>query len=211
MRRALAALITAAIGAAMLWTGLRRENGPAPESPIATHRDSQTASTGRTDAGSHPGRLAGAAERIEGLLEYARRGDVPGYLNSFAGRMHARLQQQVGERGLQAFAAELRHSGQRQTNHAVFAAEAAGEAPVSARVTVETTFADRIERQTYYLELGDAGWLVADVERAREHVPRNRLGSWATYQEPEGVPVTSASRTDVDNQENPYRGKAISK
>ncbi len=115
------------------------------------------------------------------------------------------------ERGLEAFAAELRRFGQRRASYAVFAAEPAGKAPETARVTVETTFTDRIERQTYRLELRDAGWLVTDVERARDQVPRNPLGSWATYQEPEGAPVTTASRTDVDNQEHPYRGKAISK
>jgi len=203
MRRALAALITVAIGAGMLWTGLRRGDRSAQVSSETALRGSQGARSQRSDAGSPAGGLAGAAERIEGLLDCARRGDVQGYLNSFGGPVRARLEQQVEERGLEAFAAELRRSGQLRKSHAVFAAEPAGEALESARVTVETTFTDRIERQTYHLDWRDAGWLVTDVERARDQLPKNPLGSWATYQEPEGVPVPTASMADVDNQENP--------
>jgi len=189
MRRALAALITVAIGAGMLWTGLRRDDRSAQVSSETALRGSLGAQSQRSDAGSRSGGLAGAAERIEGLLDRARRGDVQGYLNSFGGPVRARLEQQVEERGLGAFAGELRRAGQLCKSHAVFAAQPAGEALESARVTVETILPDRIERQTYRLELRDAGWLVTEVERARDHVPKNPLGSWATYQEPEGVPV----------------------
>jgi len=189
MKHALAALITFAIGAAMLWTGLRRDDRLARVSRATALHDSQRALSQRSDPGSRPGRLAGAAERIEGLLACARRGDVQGYLNAFAGPVRARLEQQVAERGLEAFAGGLRRSGERRRSHAVFAAESADEAVESVRVTVEATFPDRIERQTYHLEWRDAGWLVTEVDTARDRVPKNPLGSWATYQEPEGVPV----------------------
>jgi len=190
MRRALAALITVAIGAGVLWTGSRRDDRPDLVSRETAVRGSQEAPSPPSDDGSRPGGLAGAAERIEGLLDCARRGDVQGYLNSFGGPVRVRLEQQVAERGMEAFALELRRSGELRRSHAVFAAEPAGEGPESARVTVETTLTDRIERQTYHLELRDAGWLVTEVERARDFVPKNPLGSWATYQEPEGVPVS---------------------
>jgi len=189
MRRALAALITVAIGAGVLWSGLRRDDRSAREPGESALPGSPGTRSQQSGAGAPAGGLAGAAERIEALLDCARRGDVRGYLNSFRGAVQARLEQQVEDRGLEAFAAELRRSGQLRRSHAVFAAEPAGEAPESARVTVETTFTDRIERQTYHLEMRDAGWLVTEVERARDQVPKNPLGSWATFQEPEGVPV----------------------
>ncbi len=201
MRRPLAALITVAIAALMLWMGLRRENQSVQVSSEAANPDEQSAPSARSDSGSHAGQLAGAAERIEELLECARRGDVQGYLNSFGGPVRARLEQQVRERSWEAFAAELRRAGQLRKGHAVFAAEPARVAPESARVTVEATFADRIERQIYHLESRGAGWLVTGVESVRNQVPMNPVGSWATYQEPEGVPVPTASMAEVDNQE----------
>ncbi len=71
----------------------------------------------------------------------------------------------------------------------MFAAEPAGEASESVRVVVEMTFSDRNERQSYSLKQGDGTWQVTDVERARDQVPKNAVGSWATFREPEGVPV----------------------
>ncbi len=199
MKRALAAFMTVAIGAGVLWTGWRRNDQAAQKAPETALAGSQGGPFPRSNASE---RLAGAAERIEGLVDCARRGDVQGYLNSFSGPVRARLDQQVAERGWEAFAAELRRSGQVRKSYAVFAAEPAGAAPESARVTVETTFTDRIERQTYYLEVCGAGWLVTEIERVRDRVPKNPLGSWATYQEPEGQPVPTASTAEDENPEN---------
>jgi hypothetical protein len=123
------------------------------------------------------------------LLECAGRGDIPGYLSSFRGALRERLKHRVEELGSEAFAAELRRFGELKRSHAVFAPEPDGTDSETVRVDVETTFADRIERQTYHLKPFDAGWLVTEVERARDEIPKNAVGSWARYGEPEGVPV----------------------
>jgi hypothetical protein len=189
MRRALAGLITVVIGAATLWAGLRRDNRSGRVTGELEHPPSPHAGVARSEAAVRPPGIAGATERIEALLECARRGDVAGYLNSFGGTVRARLEQQVAERGLEVFAAELRRFGELKKSHAVFAPEPDGADSETVRVGVETTFADRIERQTYCLKLCDAGWFVTEVERARDQVPENPVGSPATFHEPEGVPV----------------------
>ena len=75
MRRVLAAVITVAISVAVLWTGLRRSPSASvsgtralPESPVAQLQ--------RTEREAPWVELAGATDHIEGLLQYARRGDV---------------------------------------------------------------------------------------------------------------------------------------
>ena len=75
----------------------------------------------------------------------------------------------------------------------IFAPEPDGDRLDAARITVESTFADRIERQTFRLEQAASGWLVTEIETAREHVPKTPLGSLATYEEPEGPPVAAGS------------------
>jgi hypothetical protein len=195
MRRALAAVITIVIAAGILWTGLLRDgrSGSGRVESDLSRGDASDVRSERSNAnaGIDAGSLSAAADRIEVLLECAQRGDVEGYLKSFCGAVRARLDRQVEERGRDAFAADLRRFGRLKKSHAVFAAEPvpAGAAIATARVTVETTFADRIERQTYRLMQCDAGWLVSEVERARDQVPKNAVGSWATFREPEGVPV----------------------
>ena len=61
-------------------------------------------------------------------------------------------------------------------SHAIFAPEPDGDRPRRCRITVESTFADRIERQTFRLEHAASGWLVTEIETAREHVPKTRFG-----------------------------------
>jgi hypothetical protein len=67
--------------------------------------------------------------------------------------------------------------------------------PATAWITVESIFADRIERQTYQLARREGAWLVTDVETARDRMPKNPLGSLATFREPEGIPVSSDETT----------------
>jgi len=239
MRRALAALITLAVGGVVLWSGWRRPDRSAAVSSENVPPGMQAGPAQRLDVGKSFAELAGAAERIEDLLDCARRGNVKGYLSAFRGPIRSRLEQQVEEKGLEAFAGELRRAGRLRKSYAVYAAEPTapydtvqrddssvrenltpvaaqlgdrehraerdldavrtsrdagatnpiGKAVKFARVTVEAAFADRIERQAYILELGDAGWLVTEVESPRDQVPKNPLGSLATFHEPEGVPV----------------------
>ena len=191
MRRQLAALSTVIIMGGMLWTGLRHRDPPAAGTPASPPTwggaDRQTLS-----------HLSGAPQRIEALLDAAARGDVAAYLASFDDPLRVLLEHQADEPGRAAFAAELRRAARARRSHAVFAPMAGGD-PDTARIIVESIFADRIERQTYRLVRRDAAWLITDFQTARDRVPRNPLGSLATFHEPEGVPVTR-EQADADGQ-----------
>ena len=182
MKRALAALIACLIMAGMLWTGLRRPVAPGTESSASQPR------TDRLRAQVGPDRT-GASLRIESLLDAARKGDLAAYLDSFEGALRARLERQADERGRAAFAQDLRKAAGSRKSHAIFAAQPDGDGTGFVSVVVESTFADRIERQAYRLVRGETDWRIVDIEIARERLPEKPLGSLATYQEPEGVPV----------------------
>jgi hypothetical protein len=188
MKRPLAALATLILMGGMLWAGLRHRASPAVGAP---HDLRPPSDAGRPVVHD----LSGASRRIEVLLDGARRGDVAAYLASFDGPLRNRLEQQADERGRGALAAELRRAAQARQSHAVFAPVPDGEDPDAAWITVESIFADRIERQTYHLTRRDAAWLVNDVETPRDRVPKNPLGSLATFREPEGVPVARDETT----------------
>jgi hypothetical protein len=198
MKRPLAAILAVLVMAGMLWLGRSRtrptDSGVAPSS------------TGERSSGRQPGaELGEVARRIEGLLADAERGDVDAYLAAFTGPIRERLARQAEERGRPSFAEELRRTARVRKSHAVFEPEPDGEGPERARVAVESTFADRIERQTFRLVRFASGWVITDVDTARDHMPRNALGSAATYQEPEGppvsVPIPGAARPDESIQE----------
>jgi len=89
-----------------------------------------------------------------------------------AGRLRERFVREADEIGRDAFAVRLRRAGLARKSHALFAPEPDGDREGAARITVESTFADRIERQTFRLEQANGGWLVTEVEAAREHVPK---------------------------------------
>ena len=125
--------------------------------------------------------------RLGSLLESAWNGDVAGYLDCFSGPLRERLEREVNERGRDVFAADLKRAARSRKSHAIFAVEPEGAA--AARITVETVYPDRNERQTYHLAQETGGWLVNDVETVRSQVPKARYGMPASYQEPEGVPV----------------------
>ncbi|MGP0068342.1 MAG: hypothetical protein ACLQGP_32690 [Isosphaeraceae bacterium] len=192
MKRLLAIVITSFVMALMLWTGLRRPSSTAlgtPENGPITLRPA-------TD-------LSGVAARIESLLEAARRGDVTAYLASFEGPLRARLARLADERGHGAFAADLCSTAKARKSHTLFDPEADGETEDSARIVLESTFADRIERQTYRLVRVDSGWAIRNVETARDRVPTKKLGAIASFQEPEGVPVTTdQTAVSFDPEEN---------
>jgi hypothetical protein len=196
MKRLLAALCAMVVMGGMLWSGLRQPASTASGTP-ATDRVGRRSGLDRS----------GASDRIESLLDVARRGDVAAYLASFSGPLRARLERLADERGHDSFAADLRGTAQARKSHAIFEPEPDGDAPDSARIIVESTFADRIERQTYRLVRVDNGWSIADVQTARDRVPDKSLGSLATFQEPEGVPVptnqtTGMTALEADPEEN---------
>ncbi len=187
MRRRLAILGTLIFMGGMLWMGLRKPDTPALVISKADLEDIQP----------EPARRA-ISDRIESLLDVAKRGDVAAYLAMFEGPLRARLGRIVEERGRDTFAADLRNTAEARKSHATFEPEPDGDAPSSARIIVESTFTDRIERQIYRLVRRDSVWFIRDVETARDHVPGKTLGSLATFEEPEGVPVASDPTTDPE-------------
>jgi hypothetical protein len=198
MKRPLAAIAAVLVMAAMLWLGRNQSGstGSAVAPAVAEERSSD----------GQPGvDRGGAARRIEGLLADAERGDVDAYLAAFSAPLRERLTRQAEERGRRGFGEELRRTARARKSHAVFEPEPEGGGPDKARVAVESTFADRIERQTFRVARVASGWVITDVETARDHVPRNALGSAATYQAPEGppvsVPVPAATGPDESIQE----------
>jgi hypothetical protein len=183
MKRPLAAIAAAIVMAGMLWLGRIRSGITDSAGPPASAQERST--------GGQPGaELGGATRAIEALLADAERGDVDAYLTAFSGPIRDRLARQADERGRPGFGEELRRTAGARKSHAVFEPEPDGGGPDGARVAVESTFADRIERQTFRLARVASGWVITDVETARDHVPRNALGSSGTYQAPEGPPVT---------------------
>ncbi len=197
MRRPLAALATLLIMGGMLWMSLARRDPPAPDSLTGPQASSGGDPRRQSD-------LRSASARIETLLEVARRGDLAAYLASFDNPLRGRLEQQADQRGRAAFADELRRAARARKSHAIFAPVADGEGPDTARILVESIFADRIERQTYRLARRQAAWLITEVETARDREPSEPLGSLAAFHEPEGVPVATEEMTSrlIDSEEN---------
>lgn len=173
MKRALAGGLTVVIMGLLLWAGARRPESPKPAAEPA--------------AAEAPNPASGAEARIQRLLEDSARGDVAAYLAGFGGTLRQRLERESAERGRDAFADDLKRAAATRKSHATFAPEPEG--PDAARVTVETVYPDRNERQTYRLEQGPDGWLVTAVETVRSHQPKAKYGTPASYQEPEGPPV----------------------
>jgi hypothetical protein len=200
MKRSFAALGALLIMGVMVWAGLRRTGAPASALPAAETR--VLAADGLPSS-----ERKGVADRIEALLDCARRGDVSGYLSSFAEPLHTCLERLADERGRAAFADELRRTAQARKGHAIFEPEPDGDTFQSARIVVESMFADRIERQTFRVVRNGSSWVVSDVETANEHLPPKPLGSLASFEEPEGVPVPVSAR-DVprDDSSEPASG-----
>jgi hypothetical protein len=172
MKRIVAGVLTVAVMGVVLYLGAK--------GPVAT-----------LPSGSSPIRSTNAPDpaeaRLSSLLQSAWDGDVTRYLDCFSGVLRQRLEREVNERGRDAFAADLKRAARSRKSHAIFAVEPEGEA--AARITVETVYPDRNERQTYHLAHEAGVWLLSDVETIRSQVPKARYGTPASYQEPEGNPV----------------------
>jgi hypothetical protein len=185
MKRMLAGLLTVIIMSLMIGTGLR----PKAPHPVANGKTELLAGAIATPTADS--RLEDASSRIESLLDCARRGDVAAYLGAFGGPLRARLDHEARQRGWSAFGEQLRRAGAARRSHALFA-EIAGERGADAvRVTVESVYADRVERQAYRLTRDSGAWLVSDVDIAHDATSGKRVGTLATFEEPEGVPVAA--------------------
>ncbi|MBX6313727.1 MAG: hypothetical protein IRY99_12525 [Isosphaeraceae bacterium] len=179
MKRVLAGIATIALMGLLLWNGLRQ-----PPAPTGGGEPSASAST---SASSRPSPAEEAEAEVRALLEKGRSGDVTDYLDAFTGPIRERIDREVRERGRDAFAAELRRAAAARKSHAVFAPEPDG--PDAYRVTVESVYPDRNERQTYRIVKVAEGWRIADVETLRTHQPKAKYGAPADFIEPEGVPI----------------------
>jgi hypothetical protein len=184
MKRILTGVLTSIIMSLLLWNALSRP-------PASSTSSANSKQDSRFQDGSD---IKGATACIDRLLAAARAGDVDAYLEAFGGSAHARLSREADEIGRDVFALRLRRAGLARKGHAIFAPEPDGDRLDAATITVESTFAARIERQTFRLEQANRRWLVTAIETAREHVPKNPLGTLATYEEPEAAPVAADSR-----------------
>jgi hypothetical protein len=185
MKRLFATICALGLMGIMLRAGLR---GPASTAPAVPD-------LGRYNAADRPrAELSGVTDRIEAWLDCARRGDVSGYLASCLGPLRSRLERQADEVGRVAFAEDLRRTAGVRKSHALFEPEPDAESSDGARIVVESTFADRIERQTCLLSRQGSTWLIRDVETAKDRLPPKPLGSLASFEEPEGVPVPVSPR-----------------
>jgi hypothetical protein len=194
MRRVSTIVGTILIMTAMFWAGIRGPTRPRTTADANDVRRTTTAADFRiADSPTADSGVRDAVARLDGLFQSAQSGDAAGYLAAFGGPLRARLEREAGESGQDVFAGNLRRAASARKGHAIFAPEPDGGRSGALRIVVESAFADRIERQTYHLERGPAGWLVTEVETARDRIPRNKLGSLATYHEPEGVPVPIAA------------------
>ena len=158
-----AGAITAALMALLVASAVRKPSG-------AGHRaDSPSAAVGS-------------------LLDATSAGDVSRYLDAFSGPLRDRLGREVADRGRGPFAGDLRAASAARKGLVVFAPEAGGD-PGEARVTVESVYPDRIERQTFTVNDAGAGWTITGLEVARGRRPREAFGSPAAFLGPEGPPV----------------------
>ena len=166
MKRMLASGLTAPSMGLLIWSGTRRAPAPVPWAAM------------RMTVPRRP-------SAVQGLLESAsgRRRGLPRRLRRSA---PARLEREVNERGPDAFAADLRTAARSRKSHAVFAVEPDG--PGSARVTVETVYPDRNERQTYRLEQNGVDWLVTEVETVQSRQPMRSSARRPRTSRPKGCP-----------------------
>lgn len=105
-----------------------------------------------------------AQDTIYAMLDAARSGDVPKYLNCFSGSMDAALRQSLAESGEAGFANYLRSTQAQVKGVALNEPQPLTEREV--KVRVEYVFQDRNEIQLMNLEKFAAGWKITRLESA---------------------------------------------
>ena len=174
MKHAIAALITFAILAAVLFFTLRN---PAGNPPSGTVDASADRAPFRSTANSGPT----PEDCIQRMFESAERGDVVKYIDCFTGAEREQLDRQLSDQSEQAFSESLMQAIKQMKGHAVHQAEIQNG---RAELVVERVYASRNERQRYELLLGDGQWRIATVHRAEPFQPEIPYGT-PVYQEPE--------------------------
>jgi hypothetical protein len=184
--RAIAGILTALVLALILAIAARRPSaGPGPGmSPAISTRPSDS-----PDA------------CLQNLIDDARAGDLDGYFDAFAEPLRSRLMREADETGRAAFATALRRASEARKGYALYAPESEG--PDAVRVTIESVYPDRNERQVYRLVQKPDGWRIAEVQSAQGREPAARFGLPATYKEPEGVPVQEIESSESSEESGP--------
>jgi len=133
----------AVLGAVVLWATLRPSNTP-------------------QRGNSRPDEVVWA------LVRTCREGDVEGYLNCFGSPMRERLERLAKEKGEECFRNYLRQLIEPVKGIAVF--EPKRNERGDWQIVTEFVFADRTERQTFFVRKMEGWWKIVGVESAK-HVP----------------------------------------
>ena len=103
-------------------------------------------------------------DTIYAMLDAARDGDVPGYINCYTGQMARQLEQSRDEMTLSGFAQYLKDRNKEIKGIAINEPEMASDN--QARVRVEYVYQDRNEVQQVYLERAVGDWKITGVDAA---------------------------------------------
>ena len=153
MKRLLAASITVAVLATVLWISRR-------SAPI------------RVDS---PANLPETC--IERMFSAAEQGDVATYLDCFTGAERLRLDRELADQSRKAYATSLREALRDLKGRAVFAAGTNDQRTNEVGLTVERVYVNRAERQTYRLVRLPDRWRIANVQAVQAFQPATPYGT----------------------------------
>ena len=163
MRRAIAAVITAVLLAAVLLLARR---------PVS-ERDN------RMDVSPE--------DCIERLFTAAEAGDVSVYLDCFTGDERRRLERELKDQSPGAFARSLQDALRELKGRAVFGPAESERAGQEVALTVERVYVNRTERQTYRLVREPSQWRVAGIQPTQAYQPEAAYGT-PVFETPESKP-----------------------
>ncbi len=99
------------------------------------------------------------------MIDACRRGDVDAYLNCFTGDLKKRLEKLASEQGKEKFSDYLKEMLQPIKNIAL--QQARGFAKGDQAIVADFVFADRTERQTFWVRKTKEGWKIVGVEATK--------------------------------------------
>lgn len=165
MKRIVAGLLTLLLLGAVLWFG-RGASTPPDQTPATAASDTPEAC-------------------IERMFAAAQQGEVPAYLNCFAGPERDRLERELAGQPPQAFARSLQDAVAGLKGRAVFRNEAPDTAADSASYTIDRVYESRTERQRYQLTRQSGIWRIQSVATANPFQPAKAYGT-PVYEAPPG-------------------------
>ena len=169
MKPIIAGSLTAIFLTVMVCLGFR---GPAREPDVLARVE---------ETGPHP-----AEETIRNLVRFGDEGNVENYLDSFVGRLRGELENEVTEKGREAFADELLEAASARKGHVVFSVRPSNRNSVL--VDYEAVYPDRKERQTYRVVRSQDTWKISGVSELKGGQPSPKSGT-------ETAPVDPEART----------------